>query len=129
MQRTEFPVDVLRFVEARIDSVPHLESLLLFWENPAASWTEADIAARIYVSRERAGAIVADLLRHGFIATTDGQADHYRYDPAWDEAGMMERVATLYRRHVVQLAGLIHEKSGSGAVRDFARAFQFKNGD
>ena len=127
--RPEFPADVLHFVESRIDSVPHLESLLLVRENPHASWGEAEIAARVYVSAERARSIIADLERHGFVTAVEGQPGRYVYQAGWDDQRMMERLSGLYRRNVVQLASFIHEKAGSGAVRDFARAFEFKSGD
>lgn len=129
MSRREFPADVLHFLESRIDSVPHLESLLLFWQSQRASWGEADIAARVYVSVERGRGIIGDLARHGFITQVEGQPGRFVYDPAWDESRMMERLAELYRRHVVLVASLIHEKTASGAVRDFARAFKLKGGD
>jgi hypothetical protein len=129
MPRRYFPADVLHFLESRIDSVPHLESLLLFWQGQRASWGEGDIAARVYVSVERGCAIIADLARYGFITPIEGQPGRYVYDPAWDDSRMMERLAELYRQHVVLVASLIHEKAATGAVRDFARAFQLKDGD
>lgn len=129
MPRHFFPADVLHFLESRIDTVPHLESLLLFWQNQRASWSEGDITARVYVSVERARTIIGDLSRYGFITAVEGQPGRYVYDPAWDDSRMMERLAELYRKHVVLVAGFIHEKAASGAVRDFARAFQLKDGD
>lgn len=129
MKSGELPEDVLRFIERRIDSVPHLESLLLLWENPAARWSDIEIAARVYVSREQAQGILQDLARHGLIAASGGVPESYSYNTAWDEQKLMNRVADSYRRHLVDLAGLIHAKAGSQAVRDFARAFQFKNED
>lgn len=129
MSRRDFPPDVLRFLESRVDSVPHLESLLLFWQSQRASWGEADIAARVYVSVERGRAIIADLAAYGFITAVDDQPGRYVYDPAWDDSRMMERLAELYRTHVVLVASLIHEKAATGAVRDFAQAFKLKAGD
>jgi hypothetical protein len=123
----EFPEEVLRFIERRIDSVPHLESLLLLWENPSVAWSDADIAARVYVSREQGQAVLRDLARHGLIAAVGEAPERYAYNSAWDESQLMSKVATAYRGHLVFLAGLIHQKSGSKAVRDFARAFQFKS--
>jgi hypothetical protein len=41
----------------------------------------------------------------------------------------MGKVAASYRRYLVDLAGLIHMKAASQAVRDFARAFHFKDGE
>ncbi len=129
MPRRDFTADVLHFLESRIDSVPHLESLLLFWQSQRSSWGEADIAARVYVSVERGRAIIADLARYGFITPAEGQPGRYVYAPEWDDSRMMERLAELYRKHVVLVASLIHEKTAPGAVRDFARAFQLKDGD
>lgn len=129
MPRAELPEDVLRFIERRIDSVPHLEALLLLWENPAVSWTDGDIAARVYVSRERAQHVLQDLARHGLIAASDLSPDRYEYNIAWDENQLMTKVASTYRRHLVDLARLIHTKTASEAVREFARAFQLKSED
>ncbi|MEO8313655.1 MAG: hypothetical protein ABI645_02575 [Pseudomonadota bacterium] len=129
MQKGEVPEDVLRFIERRIDSVPHLEALLLLWKNPAVAWTEGDISARVYVSRDQAQAILRDLARHGLINVTSEVPNLYSYNVAWDESQLMDKVATTYRRHLVRLAELIHEKAGSEAVRDFARAFKFKAED
>ena len=126
MQRIEISDEVLEFIARRLDSVPHLEALLLFWENPEATWTSAEIAARVYVSRETARAVLQDLARHGFIANTEAGDDNYRYQPGWDEAQVLPRVADAYRRHLVQVAELIHAKAGSTSVHEFARAFKFK---
>jgi len=129
MQRNKLPEDVLRFIERRIDTVPHLEALLLLWEDSTVAWTESEIAARVYVSRERAQAVLQDLARHDLISVSPQSADRYVYNTAWDEANLMQKVATTYRRHLVDLARIIHTKSASEAVREFARAFQLKSED
>jgi predicted ArsR family transcriptional regulator len=127
MTPADIPEPVLRFLLDHIDSVPHLETLLLLWENPARSWTAKDVANRVYVSPDKARQVLADLGRRGFIIT-DTTGDHaFRYDPQWDAEGkLMLAVADTYRRQLVQTANLIHSKA-STAVRDFARAFQFKD--
>ena len=127
MNRGAVPDEVLRFIERRIDSVPHLEALLLLWESPSTTWTDAAIAARVYVSREQAQILLQDLTRHGLIAGDGSTPERYAYNSSWDEAQLMTRVAASYRRHLVDLARLIHMKAASQAVRDFARAFQFKD--
>ncbi|HTQ35437.1 MAG TPA: hypothetical protein VMH77_00220 [Steroidobacteraceae bacterium] len=126
MRRGEIPDEVLRFIERRIDSVPHLEALLLLWENPAQSWAAADIAARVYIGTEQAGKVLADLARNGLIMAAPAAAERHVYNSAWDESQLMEKVAAAYRRHIVHVSGLIHAKAASQAVREFARAFQFK---
>lgn len=131
MQRREIPEEVLRFIERRIDSVPHLEALLLLRENPAKSWSDGEVAARVYVSRERAQVILADLLRHGLIAVAapPATATLYAYNGTWDEEHLMDKVAAAYGKQLVHVASLIHEKAASEAVRDFARAFRLKDKD
>jgi DNA-binding IclR family transcriptional regulator len=122
MQPADISDDVLEFLARRIDSVPHLEALLLFLENPDTTWSVAEIAARVYVSRENAQKVLNDLARHGFIAEA---GDGYRYQQTWDEAQIMPRVAAVYRKHLVQIAELIHAKAAPSPVEEFARAFKF----
>lgn len=122
MTPVEIPEEVLDFIVRRIDTVPHLEALLLYLENPEAVWGSAEIASRVYVSRDTAQKILADLARHGFIAE---EGDGYRYQPAWDEAQLLPRVADVYRKHLVRVAELIHAKAAPSPVHEFARAFKF----
>lgn len=122
----DIPEDVLRFLTEKIDSVPHLETLLLLSEEPDRTWTMEQIAARIYMSLDAASAILKNLQQHRLV-TAEGTAPiKYRYDGAWDaSAALMPRVIATYRRHLVQVATFIHSKA-SPSVREFARAFDFK---
>jgi hypothetical protein len=126
MPAPELPADVVAFVDEQIDSVPHLEALLLMWEQPAKSWSEHEIASRVYVDETAGGVILQDLVRRNLAApSTDAEAA-YRYDSAWDPTGTrMAAVARTYRQHLIRIASLIHSKA-SPAVREFARAFQLK---
>lgn len=124
MEQNKISEDVLDFLVRRIDSVPHLEALLLLWESPNVAWTEGEVAARVYVSRDKAREILKDLARHGFILKAE-TSDGYLYQPAWDEALLLPKVAATYRQHLVHVASLIHAKANSGSVHEFARAFQF----
>jgi Mn-dependent DtxR family transcriptional regulator len=120
----DIPDDILQFISRRIDSVPHLEALLLLWTNHSRAWTVEEVATRIYVSRERAAEILSELARHGLIVENDAAAT-YNYDSSWDEAQIMPRISATYQRHLVYVASLIHSKSSSEAVKQFAKAFQF----
>jgi hypothetical protein len=127
MPRVEISSDVLEFINRRIDSVPHLEALLLLWEKSSDTWTEEDISRRVYVSRDKARSILQDLARHGFIVAAAEVSGAYRYEQAWDEALLMPRVAASYRKHLIHVSNLIHSKTASEAVQEFARAFNFKD--
>ncbi len=123
----ELHPDVVRFVEERIESVPHLEALLLLCESAAASWTVDQVAARLYVSVDRAQAILDDLRKQDLARSERIDATlRYRYDTAWDPGGeQMKRIGEAYRRQLARVATLIHARA-STAVRDFARAFVIK---
>jgi hypothetical protein len=126
MEAPDLPQDVLRFLLDRIESVPHLEALLLLWQAPEQSWSPEQIATRVYVAPETAEVLLEDLSRAGMIAVERGTPACYRYDPAWDASSqLMPQVAATYGRQLVRVAQLIHSKASLG-VREFARAFQIK---
>lgn len=128
MPQDEIPEEVLRFLAERIDTVPHLEALLLLWESRPRTWTVEEIAARVYVPGDLAAKIAGDLARQG-LAVAAGNEGRYGYDASWDPSGeMMGRIAATYRRHLIRVATLIHSKASRG-VREFARAFELKKKD
>ena len=67
MTSPEIPARVLQFLAERIDTVPQLEALLLLWENPQRLWSEEDLAARVYVSRQVAATILQALQRQQLV--------------------------------------------------------------
>jgi predicted ArsR family transcriptional regulator len=118
--------DVLRFLLDRIESVPHLEALLLMWQSPQASWTREEMATRLYVAPEAAAQLMGDLARHGLVTVGAESPPVYRYAAEWDEGGLlMPKIAATYSRQLVRVAQLLHSKASPG-VREFARAFQIK---
>ena len=130
MEEQDLPADVLRFVLDRIDSVPHLETLLLLWDSGGKVWTEAEVANRVYVRGDTARGVLEKLDERGLVRARqevppDG-GTVYVYDPSWDPGGeLMPRVAATYRRQLVKVANVIHEKVPS-SVEEFAKAFQLK---
>jgi DNA-binding IclR family transcriptional regulator len=117
--------DALRFIENEIDTVPHIEALLLLWDGRPGALSPAEVARRLFVTDAAASRLLADLHRRRLVAPDPGGRG-YAYDPAWDTSGeLMARVAETYRRHLITVATLIHSKA-SPAVREFARAFESK---
>ena len=41
--------DPYRFIHEHIDSVPHLEALILLWNSRPVGWTCDELASRLYV--------------------------------------------------------------------------------
>lgn len=124
MDRADSDQEVLQFIVEHLHTVPHLEALLLIWQNPATPWTSELLAARIYVTPIVGRSILDELKVLGVVKPSAESI--YHYDPAWDEQRqLLPRLANLYRRQLVQVTKLIHSK-GSSSVREFARAFQIK---
>jgi hypothetical protein len=126
MNSPQIPAHVLQFIAERIDTVPQLEALLLLWESSQRAWTEEELAARIYVSRQVAAQTLQALQRQNLVIAESVEPSRYRYNPQWDPTGqVMPDVAAAYSRHLVPLATFIHSRASS-AVREFARAFDLK---
>ena len=117
--------EVEQFILDRIDSVPHLESLLLLWNTRPSAWTVEELAARLYTKPDVAKKILEDLARESIVAAVPEVQERYCYYPkSPDQDRVMELVDATYRRELVRLSTLLHRKAPP-AVREFARAFRF----
>lgn len=115
---------VLRFVVNEIETVPHLEALLLLWNNRPARWSLEKLRERLFVNADALHGIVHDLARRGLIRV-ENDNEQYWYEPgAVDKDALLRAVDETYRRDLVRISNLIHSKA-STPVREFARAFKF----
>jgi hypothetical protein len=122
-------IEVERFLLDTIDTVPHLEALLLIFQSPATQWTVAELAARIYVSEKDAGDILDDLTRRGVITRVEQAPPAYQFvGRSAAQVELLGQVAYAYRTQLVPVTRFIHSKA-SRSVRDFARAFRLKDHD
>jgi hypothetical protein len=116
---------VYKFVLDKIDSVPHLEALLLLWKTRPRGWTREDLATRLYIQPDEASRLLGDLLRDELVAITPDAPDQYGYQSRGSETdGLLEDLDATYRRELVRVSTMIHSKAPP-AVREFARAFRF----
>jgi predicted ArsR family transcriptional regulator len=114
------------FIIERIDSVPHLEALLLLFNSQPKAWSIEEMAKSLYVRSDVAARILDSLLQRNLIAADSHRPDVFFYRSEDDfQNGLVEAVDTIYRKEVVRVSSLIHSK-GSAGVRDFARAFRIK---
>jgi DNA-binding MarR family transcriptional regulator len=125
---TESPIheaEVYSFVLDQIETVPHLEALLLLWNSRPQPWTVENLAKRLYVSTDIVDVLLEDLVRRGLIVWVPGTPDGYRYESstiAQDQ--LLSTLDLTYRRETVRISTMIHSKPSS-SVREFARAFRF----
>jgi hypothetical protein len=127
MEQPPIPEDLRRFVLTGIASVPFLEALLLLRADPGKTWRSEGVAGRLYV-RDR---VAQDLLVHlceAGMAQQCGRPDapEYRYYPASAAMGaLIDRLAELYARQLVQVTTLIHSRLDRKA-QQFANAFTLR---
>jgi hypothetical protein len=122
-------LQVDRFILAQIDSVPHLEALLLLFNSRPKAWSTEEMARSLYVRNEVASKILDSLLQRKLIVASHEKPDVFFYSVDDDARNtMLHDVDAIYRKEVVRISSLIHSKASAG-VRDFARAFRLKKDD
>jgi len=115
--------EVDRFIHEEIDSVPHLEALLLIWISRPKEWSADELAKRLYLDNSAAGRILGDLVGRELIATAQGNPKHFRYEPG-ERDRLFSALEAAYRGDLIRISTMIHRKA-SPAVLEFARAFRF----
>jgi sugar-specific transcriptional regulator TrmB len=119
-------LDPYEFILEKIDSVPHLEALILLWNSRPVGWTAEELSSRLYVPPERASDVLRDLQRLEIAQEIPGPPQKYSYYPRSKEQDeLMHQVDTAYRRDLVRISSMIHAKASS-AIREFARAFRLR---
>jgi len=122
----QFESEVYQFIIDQIDSVPHLEALLLLWNSRPQPWTIDNLSRRLYSPQAVVQPLLQDLVRRGLISFVSGPPEGYRYESACPERDhLIAAVDSTYRREVVRISTMIHSKA-SASVREFARAFRLK---
>ena len=121
------PDDVRRFLLQHINSISQWEGLLLLRAEPAARWTPATLARKLYVVELDGAEILSQLAASGFLAADErdpGPVYVYRpKSPELDE--MVGRAAALYAKYLVPVTNVIHSKPKS-SIREFADAFKLR---
>lgn len=122
MESGKLTEEVAAFIVECIDTVPHLEALLLLRERAPRAWTEAELAARLYLPSAQVRRIVQDLMRKGLVGM---EGEGFVFSVADSKAATVAAVAQAYRTQLARVASLVHGKA-SPAVREFSRAFKLK---
>ena len=115
-------LDVDRFILDEMDSVPHLEALLLLWNTRPRHWTIDELAGYLYIPPDRARTILRDLQQRNLVLV---DSDSCIYHSAETRDPLIAEVDRTWRRELIRISNMIHSK-GSPAVREFARAFRLK---
>ncbi len=120
------PDDVRRFILTSIDSVPHLEALLLLRDNPRVEWDAEGISKRLYIAEDQASELLTRLREAGFLTVREANVPLYCYSPASGaQEQMVNRLAEVYANKLVDVTNLIHSKAAT-RVQQFADAFRLR---
>jgi hypothetical protein len=113
------------FVHRELDSVPHLEALLLLWNSRPKQWSVGDMGSALYINDTATREILQNLSRRQL--ATRGDQDIYSYNSSAERDELVSALETEYRRNLIRITRMIHAKASPG-VREFADAFRFKKG-
>lgn len=117
--------EVNRFILDQIETVPHLEALLLLWNSKPQRWSEEKLCERLFVAADAIRDIMQDLVRRQLIAAQSKSSDEYWYETGVERTDrLVEALNETYRKELVRVSTLIHSKAPR-SVRAFARAFKF----
>ncbi len=121
--------DVDQFLHDHIDTVPHLEALLLLWNSRPKRWSVEDMSKALFLPPEAAKEILDDLVRQHLVMRISVTVEAYHYEAEVgaeaDNDQLIAAVDSTYRRELIRVSRLIHSKP-SAAVRAFAKAFRLK---
>ena len=125
-QNPQNRMDAYEFILKNIDSVPHLEALILLWNSRPVAWTRDELASRLYIAKEKVTDLLRDLVRLHLVAESRTSPAKYSYFSGSNEQdGLMQQLDAAYRQDLVRISTMIHSKASS-PIREFARAFRFK---
>jgi hypothetical protein len=125
MPADDIPDDLRDFIYEQIESIAHLEALLLLKGDREQDWTPERAAQRLYISVEQAASVLASLAERGFLL---GAAGRYRFSCRADDLEtMVSRLTRAYREKLIPVTNLIHSKPNR--IREFAKAFRLRKDD
>lgn len=122
MAQEDLKKQVDQFILDEIDSVPHLEALLLLWNSRPKQWSADEMSKALYLESDATQLILRDMQNRGFASS---ESNLFSYLPNPDRDRLIDSLDRIYRREVIRVSTMIHSKA-SPAVRAFARAFRLK---
>lgn len=131
MTDSPIPDDVASFLLDHIDSIAHLEALLLVRAEPEVGWDAERLARRLYVTAQETATLLERLHAGGFLSAPDSpsvdyQTQEFHFQPgSADLVAMVDRIADIYRKYLIPVTNLIHSKPRA-RVQEFAEAFKLR---
>jgi hypothetical protein len=127
MEENTIPENIRRFILTSINSVPHLEAVLLLRSDPHAAWDAKMMAQGLFVSEKKANELLMDLCAAGFLITKDNTDTLYCYQPRSHElSDIINQLSEIYSKNLIEVTNLIHSNTNKQAQK-FGDAFKWQN--
>lgn len=117
--------EIRRFIHS-IDSIPHLEAMLLLRSAPTQVWEKDILAQHLYLNVELANTVLNDLCSVGICESTPNSQDKFTYAKTNGKNELITQLADYYSHNLIEVTHMIHAKTNAGQrVQQFADAFKF----
>lgn len=120
------PDGVRDFILRHVDSVGHLEALLLLWRAQDRKWDVLSVAQQLYI-REPAAAEILERL-HSLNLILAERGHYYFSSEAADLCSEIANLADAYARNLIEVTRLIHSRPAT-RIQEFADAFKLRKGN
>lgn len=123
----EIPESLLRFIDANVESIDHLEILRVLGDDPDRSWSAENLAIECQVKATNLAANLAWLEKRGLLTTRkQGPGISIEFAPRTPElADGLKRLLRFYQERPVTLIKMIYARS-TDRLRAFADAFRLR---
>lgn len=107
MTSKNLPDELREFVMAHVDSITHLEALLLLLRGAGVALAVSVVADRLYVDEQTARDVLARLNAMGVAIHVDGA---YRYGADAGLDRLIRMLARQYAENLISITSLVHAK-------------------
>jgi hypothetical protein len=121
------PEEIVRFIDANVDSIEQLEILRILGDDPQRHWAAADLAQQAQIPPAAIAAQLATLQGRGLLTVVQqGGAPHCRYGgPPGPAQDMLARLLKLYSERPVTLIKLVYARA-QDRLTAFSDAFRLR---
>lgn len=124
MATSRLPLDIKTFLIESIDSIAHLEVLLMLYNNKDREWDAESVSKELRSNHHSAENQLSQLTNKGFFKVNDFKK--YKYGPSSDEVNQkIARLHDIYNEMPVAVVTCIYDKP-KDILKDLSDAFRLK---